>query len=205
MGNVLDRRPFSRALAGVYDFIEQHAGVSKVGAKTALTGMTVAESGGGTYRTTTFTFRNTPAPLIDTAATVARCALKIYDFPAGLIGIVGAVSNLALTKSAAGVNADWDGDFALGTVAAAADATLSSTEQNVIPTTPTPQAAAGATTAKGISTATEAFKLLDGTDTAIDLYLNLLVDDADQDVTTTPTNLILNGTVTVSWLALGDK
>ena len=155
----------------------------------------------GTVKTV-LTFRNTPLPLIDTAGVVARCALKVFDFPEGSVQIFGAVVNLALTKSAAGVNADFDGDVSLGSVAAAGDATLTGTEANVVPSTPTPQAVAGATTAKALSTGGV---LLDGTTTAVDLYLNVLVDDADQDVTTTPTNLIANGTITVLWANLGDK
>lgn len=154
------------------------------------------------YTKTILTFKDTPMPLVDTAATVARAALKVFDMPEGLIVIGGAVANLKLTKSSAGVNADWDGDFGVGTAAAAADATLSGTEQNIIPTTATPQAVAGATTAKGVSTAQV---ILDGSGTAVDVYLNLLVDDADQDVTTTPCNLIVNGTLTLLWSVVGDK
>lgn len=180
---------------------EQRAFFGRTGEGAAAGTGVSASSSPGTNKTV-LTFKNTPLPLIDTAATVARCALKIFDFPEGSIQIIGATANLALTKSAAGVNADWDGDFGVGSAAAAADAALSGTEQNVIPTTPTPQAVAGATTAKGLSTAGV---LLDGTATPVDLYLNVLVDDADQDVTTTPTNLIANGTITVLWANLGDK
>lgn len=162
--------------------------------------VSASQDANGTVKTV-LTFVNTPLPLIDTAATVARCALKVFDFPEGSIYIFGATANLVLTKSAAGVNADWDGDFGLGSAAAAADATLTGTEQNIIPSTPTPQAVAGATTAKGRSTAAV---ILDGTTTAIDVYLNVLVDDADQDVTTTPTNLIANGTITLLWANMGD-
>jgi hypothetical protein len=63
-------------------------------------------------------------------------------------------------------------------------------------------AVAGATTAKGVSTAAAT---LDGTDTAVDLFLNFLVDDTDHDVTTTPANLIVSGTITLHWINLGDK
>lgn len=170
------------------------------GGASAGTGVSAVTAAG--MNKTVLTFKNTPLPLIDTAGVVARCALKVFDFPEGAIVIFGATANLALTKSAAGVNADWDGDFSLGSVAAAGDATLTGTEANVLPSTATPQAVAGATTAKGISTGSVQ---LDGTATPVDLYLNVLVDDADQDVTTTATNLIANGTITVLWANLGDK
>lgn len=156
------------------------------------------------YRyTTVLTFTNYAISLTDEASTVAWGAAKVFTFPKGGIGFGGAVSDVALTISAAGVNADWDGDFALGTATAANDATLSSTEDDLLPTTATPQAAANATTAKGITTTSE-LAILDGTTTAKEVWFNILVDDADQDVTSTPTNMILNGTVTVTWDFLGS-
>lgn len=161
----------------------------------AGTGVTVQELGDRTI----FTFVNTPVVLADNAGVVAYGSLKIYDFPTGPILFLGAIADLAITKSSAGVNADWDGDIAFGTAAASNNASLSSTEANVIPSTATPQAASGATTGDCLSTSTESGTVVDGTGTAVDLYVNLLVDDADHDVTGTACNLILNGTLTLSW------
>ena len=169
----------------------------------AGSGVTVAEYNTGMVHKTVITFTDRAVALTDVAATVAYGGSKIYDLPEGAILILGATSNIALTKSSAGVNADWDGDFGIGTVTASNNASLSSTEQNIIPTTATPQAVSGATTANGQSTATEN-AVINGTATAADVYFNLLVDDADQDVTGTACNLILNGTVTLIWLNLGD-
>ena len=152
-------------------------------------------------KTVVVRFKDTAIALTDEAGVVAYGGLKFLDLPAGAVAIHGATANLAVTKSSAGVNADWDGDFGVGTVTASNNATLSSTEQNVIPTTATPQASSGATTATGQSTAAV---YLDGTSTAVDLYVNVLVDDADHDVTSTACNLILNGTITVSYTLLGD-
>lgn len=146
------------------------------------------------------TFKNTPVVLVDHASTVAFGSLKFWTFQKGQINIVGCVANLAITKTSAGVNATWNGDFGVGSVAADNTATLSSTEQNVIPTTSTPAAVAGVSSAKGKQLVAT---LLDGSVTAVDLYLNALVDDADQDVTTTPCNLIFNGTITLTYENLG--
>jgi len=168
-----------------------------------VTGLTVKEHGRGIVRYTQFSFSSTPVTLADEAGVVAYGGLKIYDFPAGAILFLGATSDVDLTKSSAGVNDDWDGDFGVGTVTASNNATLATTEQTVIPTTATPQASSGATTANGQSTATEN-AVVDGTSTALDLYYNLLVDDADHDVTSTACNLILNGTLNVAWINLGD-
>jgi hypothetical protein len=165
------------------------------------TGVSVAEVPG--TRRAVVTFVNTPIPLVDEAGVVAYGSLKVLDLPAGAIMFLGATADLALTKSAAGVDDTWDGDFGLGTTAAGNDNALATTEQDLIPTTATPQAVAGATTATGQSTATEAPVIHDGTTTPVDVYLNLLVDDADHDVTTTPTNLIVTGTVTLVYANLG--
>ncbi len=159
-------------------------------------GTGVSTGGGLATVQQVLTFVNAAVALVDNAGVGAHGSFKFYTFAAGQINIVGAVANLALTKSSAGVNVDWDGDFGVGSVACDNTNTLSATEQNVIPSTATPQAVAGATTAKGkLLTAV----LLDGSQTPVDLYLNLLVDDADQDVTGTPCNLIVNGTVTITF------
>ncbi|MEW6210153.1 MAG: hypothetical protein AB1631_17435 [Acidobacteriota bacterium] len=168
------------------------------------TGVVATEYGDGANHKTVLTLTNTPIPLTDEAGVVAFGSLKVYDFPAGLINFKGAVADLAVTKSSAGVNDDWDGDFGVGTVSAGNNNALATTEQNFIPSTATPQATAGATTAKGKSTDTEANKVLDGTGTPIDIYLNALVDDTDHNVGATPCNLIFNGTITFLWENAGD-
>lgn len=167
------------------------------------TGVSVVENGDGVVHKTVITLANHAVALADEAGVVAYGGSKIYDMPAGAIYFLGATADLDMTKSSAGVNADWDGDFGIGTVTASNNATLATTEQNIIPTTATPQASAGATTANGQSTSTEN-AVVDGTSTAVDVYLNFLVDDADHDVTTTACNLIANGTITIHWINLGD-
>lgn len=170
----------------------------------AGTGVVATENGVGRIHTTTLTLTNTPVVLVDEAGVVAYGGLKVYDLPEGAIQFLGAVTDLDLTLSAAGVNADWDGDVGLGTVTASNNNSLASTEQNILPTTATPQAVASATTANGQSTITEAGIVINGTTTAGDVYLNLLVDDADHDVTSTPTNILCNGTIKLVWVQLGD-
>lgn len=189
----------SRVLKSKTDFRELYDQFHGTGGSVSGSGVS-ASSGAGTT-TTVLTFNDTPIVLADNAGVVAYGGLKIFDFPQGSIVIQGATANLAVTKTSAGVTATWNGDFAVGTVTAANDATLTSTEANIIPSTPTPAAVAGATTAKGRSTAAVT---LDGTTTAVDAFINFLVDDANHDVTTTPCNLILNGTVTILWANMGD-
>lgn len=190
---------FSRVLKSKKDFRSLYQQFHGTGGSVAGSGVS-ASSGAGTT-TTVLTFKDTPVVLADNAGVVAYGGLKIFDFPQGSVVIQGATANLAVTKTSAGVNDTWNGDFSVGTVTAANDATLTSTEANIIPSTPTPAAVAGATTAKGRSTAAVT---LDGTTTAVDAFINFLVDDANHDVTTTPCNLILNGTVTILWANMGD-
>ncbi len=52
--------------------------------------------------------------------------------------------------------------------------------------------------------ASSSCKVLDGTGTANDVYLNFLIDDTDHNVAGTACNLIVNGTVTLHWVNLGD-
>lgn len=166
-----------------------------------VTGLTGVSKGAGHYRTLEITFDDVAIALADEAGVVAYGGLKVVDMPEGAVAILGAVAGLAVTKSSAGVNTDWDGDFGVGTVTASNNATLATTEQNIIPTTATPQAVSGATTAKGVATAAV---YLDGTTTPVDIYLNFLVDDADHDVTGTACNLIVNGTLTIHYLYQGN-
>jgi hypothetical protein len=205
--NSYDRHVLQAALANtrvggnVHDILTA-AALAGSGA-VAGTGVTVSERGSTVIHRTVFTFLNTAVVLADEAGVVAYGGLKIYDFPAGAIKFIGCLTDVDLTKSSIGVNADWDGDFGLGTITASNNATLAATEQNILPTTATPQAVAGVTTANGFSTAAEDVTI-DGTATAVDMFFNILIDDADHDVTGAACNIILNGTLTLIWTNLGD-
>jgi hypothetical protein len=173
-------------------------------AAAAGTGVTAVQHANGRV---VITFVNVAIPMVDEPGVVAFGSLKVLDLPEGFLAFHGASANLTLTKSQAldlGLIALWDGDFGLGTTAAGNNNALATTEQDLIPTTPTPQAVAGATTAKGVSTATEAFKILDGHTTPKDVYLNFIVDDTDHDVTAQAVNIIVNGTITLVYDNLGD-
>lgn len=174
-----------------------------VGAKNGTT-VTVVEGGNDIMHKTVLTLDETPVQLTDEAGVVAYGGVKVYDFPAGAILILGATADLSLGINAAGVNSDWDGDFGLGTTTAGNDNTLSTTEDDILPSTATPQAVNNAVAnCHGQSTAAENV-VFDGTATAKDLYLNILVDDADHDVTNTNTAIEASGTITVHWMNLGD-
>lgn len=176
-------------------YTAKHAGVA------ASAQVFANQSGDGNLEKTVLVLQDAVVTLVDNPGVVAYGSLAILTMPAGLMNVLGATANLTVTKSSAGVNATFDGDFGVGTAAANNGATLATTEQNVIPTTATPQAVAGATTAKGGATAV---LFADGTASPVTLYLNMLVDDADHDVTATPANLLVSGTITLVYANLGD-
>ena len=165
----------------------------------------VTETGDGAVHKTVITLAASVVTMADNAGVTGYGGLKVYDFPEGVIVIHGASMDLATTKSSTGINADWDGDVGLGSVTSANTTPLATTEQNFIPTTATPQAVAGVGTADAISTSTESGTSIDGTTTAVDLYLNFKVDDADHDITATAANLGVTGTITVIWSNAGDN
>lgn len=138
--------------------------------------------------------------ITDTANSSGIGSVKIYDFPAGNIQIVGATVNLTASSAggAAGIAADADGDFALGTAGAGVGATLAGTEADIISSTPLAQFATTTGVIKGYASASS---FHDGTSTAKDLYLNIMFDDADSTANDT---LSVAGTIIVDWINHGD-
>lgn len=174
-------------------------GTTQVGTVVSKTGLACKEHGSGPVRCTEFTFTNMTVTMTDEAGVVLYGGQQLYDFPAGVIKFLGAVADLDITGTG-NVTATFDGDVGVGTTTAGNNNALATTEQNVIPTTSTPQAVASVTTANAFSTATEDASV-DGTSTSVDLFLNFLVDDADHNgggITVT------SGTLKVYWINMGD-
>jgi hypothetical protein len=197
----LSNRGFSRVLAPLYAYL-RGTGAGVNGSIPAVTGLSVVDGGASTFRHTKLNFANVAFAMQDQPGVVAYRGLKVYDFPEGSIKIFGATANLVLTKSSTGIIATWAGLFSMGSVVASNNATLTATEADVIPSTITPAAVAGVSSAKGRNAAD--IVPFDGTATALDLYLNFLVNDSDHDVTTTPANIIVNGSIHLHWVNLGD-
>lgn len=129
---------------------------------------------------------------IDGATGVGYGSAVIGDLPEGNILLLGAVAYLQFTKaaSASGITATFDGDFSIGTTATA-DATLSTTDANIIASTALGAATAGVSpVVRGVSAVPAVSTVLDNTDGSLELNLNLIIDDAatsgdDQDLTVT--------------------
>jgi hypothetical protein len=179
----------------------------RYGSVPAVDGLSAVETGEGKYRTTVIKLDEVEVAVSDSAGVAGWAAKKVYDFEEGAFVLLG--SYLDLTKievDGPGIEADFDGDVGVGTAAATAGATLATTEQDIIPTTATPQAVGGVTAVKQVPTGTELLKVWDGSGGAKDVYLNFAVDDADQDITGLgATNLKVSGEIHLHYLLLGDK
>lgn len=167
-----------------------------------VAGLSGKSMGAGHFRTLELSFSNMPISMVDEAGVVAYGSQKIVDMPEGAIVVLGAVANLTFTEAATGINADFDGDFGIGTTAAGNNNALATTEQDIIQTTATVQAVSSVAVAKAVRTGAPA--AFDGTVTPVDLYLNLLIDDADQNIGAGPAIVNVNGTVTLHYLYQGN-
>jgi hypothetical protein len=166
----------------------------------AATDVVAAESG-SLVRKTVLTLTNVSVTAANTTG-VSFGGTKIYDFPDGRILVLGVtIADVVFDLTDAGnvtpiAGADG-GDIALGTTAPT-DGTLTNTDVDLLPSTsidPISDGVAGAALAASAQ--------FDGTGTAKDMFFNILIDDADvadgaSDV------LLVNATVTVHWVLLGN-
>lgn len=163
---------------------------------TAVPTLTVEEFGNSLLHSTVITFNNHVITLVDAAGVVAYGGTKVYTFPAGTILSISTGANFSLTKTSAGVNNDFDGDFAVGTITASNNATLTGNEQNLIASTALAQAVAGVTGVTVIQPTLQTVTPYSGQN---DVFVNILIDDADHNVTATPCNILVNGTLSLFW------
>jgi len=175
-----------------------------VGAKYGAT-VSAVEYGNGVVFRTVLTCTATPITIADDASVAQYGGVKIYDFPTGLLLAKGAVIDGAVTLGVTGtITATWAGGVALGTATATTGATLTGTEANIMPEVDVAAATAKVATVDAVSVATalteSGARWLDGTGTAIDLYLNLVVDDSATHTAGTGT---FTGTVSFNWELIG--
>lgn len=165
-----------------------------VGAKAGAT-LAVTEWGTGQVHQTVLTLTSTPFALAD-AGTTGFVATKIYDFPEGYVQILGASANLSCT-SAGTFGATGTASFSIGSTATL-EATLATTEVNMIASTSTEAFVASAGSMKGGPVA--APLQLNGSTTAVDAFLNVVTatDPGDDSV------LTCSGPITLTWIHHGD-
>lgn len=153
----------------------------------------IENAGIGPIRQIVITVSSLPVTLTDDGTTGSG-SVEILNFPAGLVYVIGSVCSLTFSV---GTYTDANFIAALGSAAAAADATLSSTEANFIPST-----AAALTSGAGTFTgkATAVSGILDGTSTAAKMYLNI-ASSSNPGGNQTGT---VSGTITMTYVILGD-
>lgn len=174
-----------------------------VGVKNGAT-VSVVEEGDGINHKTVFTLTATPLEVISVTTGNGVGGIKIYDMPEGYIKITGCTADISLgvTTQADYTDSTPEGQLAVGTLAPAnADALgTDATDDNIATATDFTMTAF---VDASVNLPPEADLLFDGTATAMDVIVNGLVDAADIDDDTT-TNLEVTGTITLTWVNLGD-
>ena len=167
--------------------------------------MVAKEFGNGIINKTVLTCTALPISMADDSGVAQYGGVKVYDFPEGMLCIHGAVIDGSFTGYASLIDT-FDGDVALGTVTATTGATLVSTEANILQSVALTQAVNEVANcdAQSIATAlTESgARWIDGTATAVDMFLNFVVDDNGAHGAGTAT---FTGTISFLWSVLGDN
>lgn len=178
---------------------QQLTAAAAAGAKNGAT-VTATESGNGTVHQTTLTLAATPVTMRDVEQ---GGGVKVYDFPAGRILLLGATSSIAVTTTSAvagTLNPSVVCNYGVGSTTQA-NATLATTEQDMVQVTAF-TSSANPTEPSAVANGFGALVALDGTTTPVDAFLNLAVagaTDIDGDATVT-----VAGTITLTWVNLGD-
>ena len=198
--------------------VESGSLVVKSGATLSVGGTSIAvnDSGTGTIstvsaaesvsyvQTTVLTLADVPIVVAgdssDQAATNAWGSVKLYDFPEGRILIHGVtVDGIAFTPDTNGFPTGANGDYSLGSVAASTNA-LSGTMIDLCAASALNNISATNAVNGALATSAQ----FDGTATALDVYLNLSVDQDDWIGGALSKTSTVGGVITINWTPLGD-
>jgi len=179
--------------------------VASQNAGTTVSGVTATEQGNGILHRTILRIEDLSVSVVSVTTGNGVGGTKVYDFPQGRLLVLGTMADLSVSI-ASGDQADFtdatpEGDFGVGTVAPAnADALgTDATDDDFSTATAFTMAAYTG----NVQCPSEAALQFDGTSTAIDMYINALVDAADIDDDTTST-LSVSGSIVITWINLGD-
>jgi hypothetical protein len=188
--------------------------VDSIGTLVVADGLTVVEKGDAALHKTIFTFDEFELATTDgtTPATDGAWGSELlYTFPNGHILILGAHALFPLggleaeTGGGTGLSDTADFELGVGTVASANDTSFGlgdGTQENVIEALDVDLTSGASDAAETVVNATAA--AYDGSSTAAKLYLNMrTADDADHG--TVADVLKVSGTLTVTWVNLGDN
>lgn len=170
--------------------------------RASVSGLTITETGTGSLRQSVLTLTNVSVTITRTGTTNVFGGLQLATFPEGVQNVVGAVANLTVTRGeTTNMTATAPLVVAVGTVTAANDATLSSTEADIIPSTAF--TLVGGTKSGGGHLATAA--IYNGSTTARPVFLNFAGDNtANASAANGNSSVTVNGTIVLTWIQLGD-
>jgi hypothetical protein len=152
-------------------------------------------------RKTKFNFVNYPLAYVRTSASVSANSGsnepgRIYTFPEGITQILGATGNFVITTPYVTTGAHL---FSLGTTKAGADAALSGTEADICQSSS--GTVANNTATIGLTPVATFIPPYNGSTTPTNLHLNF----ATAIDTVASGNITINGSVIVTWIAIGDN
>lgn len=167
------------------------------GGTTALPGLRAIEYGGdGVTRQTVLVCTAMPVTVANTTG-ASFGNQKLYDFPLGRIFVKGCTAYFGTITFGSTIGSAGSGDYSIGTTATA-DATLSGTDVNILPSSAMLDPFVVRTGSSNAGTALAAAAAFDGTATAIDAILNVTVDDADVSDAGTDT-AYFTGVIVITW------
>lgn len=160
----------------------------------------VEEQGSNFIHRTILQLTNAPVTVANVTG-ASFGSIKVYDFPETRFQLVGGNWDLKFDWSAESIVQDGSGDASLGTTATA-DATLGGTDVDLAASAAlTDPFVAGIGYVAGSLVKDTEF---DGSGTAKDMNLNIIIDDADVSNADTDTVLV-TGTIEFVWISYGDR
>lgn len=188
-----------RIEAGASEANYTYGTLTNVGTSNGAT-VSASEYSDGVINKTILTLTATPVTITDDAGVAQYGGTgKIYDLPEGAIAVVGCVVDGDLTLGTTGtIIATYASNVALGTATATTGATLTGTEADIMASVAN---ATAVTAVSAVGATSASMALLNGTATAKDVFLNVVVAD---DATHTSGTGTFTGTVTILWTNVGD-
>lgn len=168
---------------------------------TSTTTTTVKEESGHILRSVIY-LGNENITITRTGTTNVYGGLKLYTLGEGIHNILGVSASLTVTRGeTTNMSATAPLVVSLGTVTAANDATLTSTEANLIASTSCTLVAG----TKAITATLATAAIFDGSSTATPVFLNVAGDNTgSQCVATGNSSVNVSGTIVITYVALGD-
>ncbi len=178
----------------------RYSKANEVGSVAAVAGLSVTEYGGSdVVRQTVLTFTNMNQVFTDATGNVYYGGTKVYTFPTSSILVLGTVTSLTIARVGTNLPATASVVGSIGTATAGADATLSSTEADIVASTAaTLTGGAGAMYNAPSATLSIAAS---ASNTAKDVYLNWAASATSGGTDA----LTVNGYIIINWIALGGR